>query len=107
MAGERDRLLADALHQTAIAGDHIGAVIDKAVAVTGGEKLFANRHADCHGKALAERAGRRLDARRMAVFGMTRCLRTELAEILDLLDRHLRIAGEIEKRIEQHRAVAG
>ena len=33
--------------------------------------------------------------------------RAELAEALDLLDRHLRIAEEIKQRIEQHRAVAG
>ena len=31
----------------------------------------------------------------------------ELAEPLDLVDRHRLVAGEIEQRIEQHRAVTG
>ena len=31
----------------------------------------------------------------------------ELAEMLDLIDRHVLVAGEVEERIEQHRAVAG
>src|SRR5258708_20670209 len=38
---------------------------------------------------------------------MARGLRAELTEALNLLDCHLRIAGEVEQRIEQHRAVAG
>ena len=42
-----------------------------------------------------------------AVLGMAGRERAELAEALDLLDRHLRIAEEIKQRIEQHRAVAG
>ena len=32
MAGERDRFLADAFHQAAVAGDHVGAVVDEIVA---------------------------------------------------------------------------
>ena len=68
---------------------------------------LGERHADGIGEALAERAGGRLDAGGMAVFGVAGGLRAELAEILDLVDRHVLVAGEIEQRIEQHRAVAG
>ena len=32
MPGKRDRLLADAFHQAAVAGQHIGVVVDEVVA---------------------------------------------------------------------------
>ena len=40
------------------------------------------------GEALAERAGGGLDARRVAVLGMAGRLGAELAEALDLVERH-------------------
>ena len=40
-----------------------------------------------------------------AVLGMARGETAELAEVADLVDVDVRIAGEIEQRIEQHRAV--
>ena len=43
----------------------------------------------------------------LEILGMARRPGAELAEIPDLVERHLRVAGEIEQRIEQHRAVAG
>ena len=72
MAGERQRFLADALHQAAVSGQRIGEMIDEAVTELGIEDAFGERHADGVGKALAERTRRRLDARRVAVFGMAR-----------------------------------
>ncbi len=39
--------------------------------------------------------------------GMAGGLGAELAELLKILDRHVRVAGEVEHRIEKHRAVAG
>ena len=39
--------------------------------------------------------------------GMTGRQRSQLAEMLDLVERHLGVAGEIEQRVEQHRAVPG
>ena len=38
---------------------------------------------------------------------MARRHRAELAEVLDLLDRHGLVAEQMQQRIEQHRAVAG
>ncbi len=67
----------------------------------------AMRHADRVGEALSQRAGRRLDAGRVPVLGVAGGLGAELAEALDLADVHARIAGEIEQRVEQHRAVPG
>ena len=43
----------------------------------------------------------------MAVFRVAGGLGAELTELLQLLDRHVRVAGQIEQRVEQHRAVAG
>ena len=107
MAGEIDRLLADAFHQAAVAGDDVGVVIDEVVAEARGHRALGDRHADRRRQTLAERAGRRLDAQRVAVFGMAGRLRAELAETLDLLDRHVGIADEVMHRVLQHRAMAG
>ena len=87
--------------------EHIGVVVDEVVAEGGVHDALAEREADRIGEALAERAGRRLDAGGMAVFGMAGGLGAELAEMLDLVDRHVLVAGQIEQRVEQHRAVAG
>ena len=105
--GERDRLLADAFHQVAVGGEHVGRVIDDVAAEQRGEMALGDRHADGIGEALAERPGRGLDAGRVAVFGMAGRERTELAEALDLADRHLLVAEKMKQRVEQHRAVAG
>ena len=99
--------MADAFHEAAVAGDHIGVVVDDIGPVAGGQHAFGERHADAVGDALSERAGRGFDAGCVAVFGMTGGLGAELAEVPQLLDRHAGIPGEIEERIEQHRAVAG
>ena len=64
MPGERDRFLADAFHQVAVGGEHIGVVIDDVAPNSAREMPFGDRHADGVGEALAERAGGGLDARR-------------------------------------------
>ena len=43
----------------------------------------------------------------MSVLRMAGRERAELAEALDLVDRHLLVAEQIEQRVKQHRAVAG
>ena len=90
LAGEPDRLVADPLHQAAVAGDHPGVVVDDLAPEARREALLGDRHADRVGEPLAERPGRRLDALGVAVLGMPGGPRPELAEVLDLLDRHLR-----------------
>ncbi len=62
MAGERNRLLADAFHQVAVGGEHEGRMIDHVVAELGCEMPLGNRHADGIAEALAERAGGGLNA---------------------------------------------
>ena len=107
MPGQRDRFLADALHQITIGSQHEGVVIDEIGAVFGGEHALGQGHADCGGNALPERAGRGLDTRGDEILRMARRQRMQLAEILQFVDGHALHAGEMQKRIEQHRAVAG
>ena len=107
MPRERDRLVADALHQAAVAGDDVDVVVDDVAAEARVQHALRDRHADRVGETLAERARGRLDARGMAVFGMAGGLGAHLPEALQLPDVHPRIAGEVEERVEQHGAVAG
>ena len=107
MSGEVDRLMADAFHQAAVAGEHIGEMIDELVAKARRREALGDRHADRGREPLAERTGRRLDAGGVAIFGVARRRRTELAEIFELLAAHSRIAEQIEQRVKQHRPVAG
>ena len=105
--GQRDRLLGDAFHQVAVGDEHIGRMVDDFGPEQRGEMALGDRHADGVGNALAERTRRGLDPGGVAVFGMAGRERTELTEALDLVDRHLLVAGEMKQRVEQHRAVAG
>ena len=89
MAGDGDRLLADALHQIAVGGEHIGVVVDH-LAEFGGQHPLGERHADGGREPLAQRPGRRLDPERMAVFRMARRLGADLAERLQIGDRQAR-----------------
>ena len=84
MAGERDRLLRQALHEAAVAGDDIGVVIDELLAEAGRKHALGERHADRVGEPLAERAGGGLDAVRVAALGMAGRAAVELAEALEL-----------------------
>ena len=101
MTGKRDGLLADALHQVAVGGQHEGVVIDDVGAELRRQMPFRNRHADRVGKALTERPGRGLDPGRMAVFRMPGRQRAQLAEALDLGDGHRLITEQMERRINR------
>src|SRR5918997_803667 len=108
VAGERGGLAGDALLHVAVRGDEVGEVADGGVVgpvEAGREHALAEREADRGGDPLAERAGRRLDARDVAVLRVAGTRRAELAELLDLVERDV-VAGEVERRVEQHRRVA-
>ena len=65
--------MADAFHQAAVAEEDVGAVVDDGVpgaVELARQHLLGEREADRVREALAERAGRRLDAGRRADLGM-------------------------------------
>ena len=107
-AGQRDRLLADALHQAAIAVEDVGVVVDDGVAGAvelARQQLLGQREADRVRQALAERAGGGLDAGRVADFRVARGAAAELPERLQVVDREV-VAGQVQQRVEQHRGMA-
>ena len=71
-----------------------------------GEAAFRDGHPDRVGEALAERAGRRLDARGQAVLRVARRDAAPLPERLEVLERDV-VAGQVEERVEQHAGVPG
>ena len=107
VSGQADGFLADAFHQVAVAGDDIGLVVDQAVAEAGVEDALGQRETHRIGDTLAQRAGGGLDARQVAMLGMAGGGAADLAELLEILDGNLGIAGQPEQGIEQHRAVPG
>ena len=105
--GEGDRLLADAFHEIAVGGQHVGVVVDEIVAELGVEHALGEGHADGRGEPLAERPGGGLDAGRHEVLRVPRRLRVELAEALQLVEAHAGDARQMQERVEQHGAVPG
>jgi transketolase N-terminal domain/subunit len=93
------------LQKLIVLHDDNGISIDDVVAEHRCEVAFRDRHADGIGESLAEGPGRGFDARCVAVFGMARRDRAELAEAFDLVDRHLLLAEKMKERVKQHRAV--
>lgn len=105
VAGQRGGLVADALLQVAVRGDHPGAVIHQALAEARRQVPLGDRHADRRGDALAERARGGLDPRMLAELGMAGGGGVQLAEAPELLDPHARMPGQVQQGVEQHRAV--
>ena len=105
--GERSGFVRDAFHQAAVAEENPGAMVDdiETVAIeTLREQFFRQGETDRVRQALAERAGRRLDARRFVPLRMTGGLRMQLPETLDLVHRQV-VAGQVQQRVLQHRAM--
>ena len=115
------RLGRHAFHQIAVAAQRIDVVIEDreiGFVVMRRQPALGDRHAHRIAAPLPQRAGRRLHARGVAIFGMPRRLRSELPEILDVLQAHRGLAGrlavpinlfdagEVQQRVEQHRGMA-
>ena len=105
--GKADRLMADAFHQAAVTGDDPGVVIDHLLAKARAQAFLGDGEADGIGDALTQRAGRRLDPLGVAIFRVAGGLGAPLAEIADLFQRHVLVAGEVKQRVKQHRPVTG
>ena len=105
MAGKINRLVTDPLHQAAVAGDHIGVVIDEVIAETRIQHAFAESHTHGGCDSLTERTGGRFDASGMAEFRMPGSATTELTKTAQLIHRHVVEAEEVMKRVQQHRSM--
>ena len=68
------------------------------------QDLLRDGHAHRVREALAERPGRRLDPGGVAVLGVARGHRVELAEAPQLVERQ-RVAAQVQQCVEEHRAV--
>ena len=98
----------DSLHQAPVPDRHVGTVVDdvEARAVElGGEDAFGDRHADRVCQSLPQGTRGRLNARSHPELGVTRRLRMQLPEALELIYRQV-VTGEMQERVQQHRAVA-
>ena len=107
MPGNPDRFVVDALHQAAIARDYPGPVINQIIAKDRIQVSLCHRHANCHRKALPQRSGGAFNAFEQKVFRMSGARRAQLAEVANVLHRRARIAGEMQQRVDEHRAMPG
>ena len=92
-----------------VGDDRVDLVVLDVGAVAIAEELLGDRHADAVAEALAERAGRDLDAGghvRPVDLRVPGGDRLPLAEALELVHRQV-VARQVERRVEQHRPVAG
>ena len=97
VAGQRDRFLADAFHETAIASDDVGLVVHEFVAEACIQVTLGHCHADSGRNALTQWAGRRLDTLCDEIFRMPRRVRAELAEIADVVAADRFVAGQVQQ----------
>ena len=107
-ARERACLVGNAFHEAAVTREGVRVMADDLVARAvelGRQQPLGEREADRVGEALAERPRGRLHAGRVAGFGMAGRARMQLAEAAQLLHRQV-VAGEVQQRVLQHRAVA-
>ena len=107
-AGQRTRFVGNAFHHAAVAHEDVAVVIDdrETLAIElGGQQPFGQSEPHGVADALSERTGGRFDARRMAVFRMSRRLAVQLAEAFEFVERQI-VARQMQQSVKQHRAVA-
>ena len=106
VTGKTDGFVIDAFHQTTVASDHPGAVVDQIVTEMRVELAFCNRHTHCHCNALPQRAGGAFDPVEQEVLRVASTGAAKLPEIADVIHRRRGITTEVEQRVNQHRAMA-
>ncbi len=111
MTGKLDGLFGDTLLKTAVTEQHNDVMIENRM-FCGVEMCCGHfcrhRHADAVRDALTKRTRRGFHAaRRVRQLRMTGRLRAQLTEALDLVERHVAVAAQVQPRIEEHGAVAG
>ena len=105
VAGERRRLVADALHEAAVAGDRPDVVVDERRAEAVAQEALGDGHADAFAKPWPSGPGRDLDAHRVPGLGVARRQRVERTERLEVVEIEA-VAAQVEHRVLQDRRVA-
>ena len=106
-ARKGNRLVADAFHQAAVTRDHIGEVVDDFLAVLRALDFLGHCKPDRVRDPLTQRAGGGFNRIGQEVFRVARGACAHLAEVLDLFEGELLVAGQVQQRIDQHGPVAG
>ena len=104
VAGERRRLVTDALHETTVTGDHEHVVVVQLGAEARTQMTFGDRHADGVGEPLAERTGRHLDAGSVPALGMSWRRRPPLAKLAQVVELES-VAVQVQRGVLQDRRV--
>ena len=104
MPGERRRLVADAFHHAAVAGDHEREVVLRLGPETSPQAFLGDRHADRIGEPLTERTGGDLDACGVSGLGVAGRGGIPLAEVPEVVEFEA-VAREEEQRVLQDRRV--
>ena len=104
MACEGGRLVAEALHETAVTNDAEGVVVTNLGAEPSPQVRFSHRHANGVSESLRQRPRGDLDARGMATLGVARGNRPPLAESFEVFETKP-VAREVQQRILQDRRV--
>ncbi len=107
VAGQRNHFLAHTFLQAAVAYEGIRMVVHQPAAEAGVQVGLGHRHAEGVRDPLAQRAGGDFDAVGRSVRTLRVALtdRAQLAKAADLLDRKLRVAGQVQQGVHQHGAV--
>ena len=106
LARDADGLLADALHQAAVADNDVGVMVLHLGTPAGAQMRLCHGKANRVGDALTQGAGGGFNASHMAKLGVACGDGAPLAEVLDLVQRDVFVARQVQQRIDQHRAMA-
>ena len=105
MTGQGDHFLAHALLQATIADESVGEVVDQVLAKTCVQVSLCHGHTESVGNALTQRAGRHFNANGRIALRMPFTVRAQLTKSLNLFNRKVRVAREVQQGIQQHGAV--
>src|SRR3546814_13846382 len=90
MASQTNGFVVDALHQAAVPGDDICAMIDKFVAIDRVQMPLGKRHAHRGRQPLPQRPGGGFHPRQFEILRMPGTRTAELPEAADFIDRRMR-----------------
>ena len=106
--GKRAGFVGDSFHQATVAQENVSMVIDYRMTIAvelRSEYLLGQRHTHTIRDALTQGPSSGLYARGVTILGVAGRARVQLAKILELFYGQI-VAGEVQQRVMQHRAVA-